>query len=328
MAIISITITESPIQKVYGIPISVSVETNVPATIFYTLDGTTPTVASDIVVGPISLPSDWGAVTLSLFATDGVDSSLVITQEYYSNILGMKKSHNVITNIPAQPIPDDPNNYFGSGSYTPNVVYGNVGGKIVDDPSLPEIPDGYDGTATGTPANYTNEEYNRQNYDIKYSDKTETQSWPEVGTLPANVTIAVPAPVKNFSDANSLTFDPKALVIIQDGRNPPEDLNCQIINRQFFNLGDDEKIRNGSMYFTTADEGNSCTGTYLRPHFNSKENVWIFPYRDSESNRWIFSIEPEDRPTSPRAMEQLILPATTLDDRKVFRWLPFKRSAR
>jgi hypothetical protein len=326
MAIISITITESPIQKVSGIPINVTIDTNIPSTVFYTLDGTTPTTASDIAVGAISIPTEWNSVILSLFATDGVNSSLVVTKTYGPSVVGNRTPRDKVIGLCIQPLPNDNNGYFGAPSSSPNVRYGNIGGNVVDDPSLPEIPDGYDGTATGTPADYTNKEYNRQNYDIKYSDKTATKSWPEVGTLPAHVTIAVPAPVKGFSDANSITFDPKALVIVQDGRNPPADSNTPVINRQFFNMADNERIRDGSMYDTTAYEGNGCTGTYLRPQYNSKDNTWTFPYRDSETNRWIFSIESADRPISPRAIRQLLLPVQTVAERKVFRWIPFKRA--
>jgi hypothetical protein len=49
--IITITITESSVQLVSGIPKSVTITTNFPSTIFYTLDGSTPSVNSLIYVG-------------------------------------------------------------------------------------------------------------------------------------------------------------------------------------------------------------------------------------------------------------------------------------
>jgi hypothetical protein len=132
--------------------------------------------------------------------------------------------------------------------------------------------------------------------------------------------------VSNFSNANSKLFDPKALVIIQDGREDPEDPNVSLINRQFFSMADNEKIRDGSMFQTTGFEGNQATGSFLRPQYNAKDNTWTFPYRDSETNRWIFSIEPAKKAPRTGAMKQVLLPSRTFGERKVFRWIPFKRS--
>ena len=53
MAVITITINESSDQILAGIPKYITLTTNIPATIFYTLDGTTPTTLSDMAVGQI-----------------------------------------------------------------------------------------------------------------------------------------------------------------------------------------------------------------------------------------------------------------------------------
>ena len=85
MATINITITESPFQLVAGIPASIVITTNVPSTVFYSLDGKDPTIYSSVVVGPITLPTDRSFVTFKAFATNGVITSPIITQVYGSS---------------------------------------------------------------------------------------------------------------------------------------------------------------------------------------------------------------------------------------------------
>src|SRR3990167_6391539 len=99
MAVISITITEATKQVVSGIPSSVTLSTNIPSTIFYTLDGTTPTVDSSVYVGPILIPTDDASVTLGLFATNGVDSSAVITKVYGPTMSATRQPHDTVIGL-------------------------------------------------------------------------------------------------------------------------------------------------------------------------------------------------------------------------------------
>lgn len=58
MAVISISLTESQDQVLVDIPRSVTLEANIPSTIFYTLDGTTPTITSSIYIDELFLPTN------------------------------------------------------------------------------------------------------------------------------------------------------------------------------------------------------------------------------------------------------------------------------
>ena len=58
MAVISISLTESQDQVIVDIPRSVTLEANIPSTIFYTLDGTTPTITSSISIDELFLPTN------------------------------------------------------------------------------------------------------------------------------------------------------------------------------------------------------------------------------------------------------------------------------
>lgn len=330
MPVITISIIRSPIELVAGIPRTIEFETNVPATVFYTLDGSDPDLYSSIGVGKISLPTDQNSITLKAFATDGTDTSPIVIFGYGPSWSANRNPRDKVIGLCVQPLPnDDGASSFGSSSPNPYVKYGNIGGITVDSPNIDGPTDGFDGSGDNKSIANPDQEYNRQNYDIVYSTKTTTSGpmgGPKVGNLPAQVRIQVPPPVNNYSDASSKLFDPKALVIIQDGRKPQEDPNMSLINRQFFSLADNEKIRNGSMYFTTGFEGNQTTGSFLRPQYNSKDNTWIFPYRDQETGRWIFSIEPVKKASTKNSMKQILLPSRKFGERKVFKWKPFKRS--
>src|SRR5271166_3530256 len=87
MAVISVTVTQSEEQVVSGIPKTVSITTNIPATIFYTLDGSTPTLFSTMYTGPIFLPVSQLLVVLSILATNGTDSSPIVVEQYETDIV-------------------------------------------------------------------------------------------------------------------------------------------------------------------------------------------------------------------------------------------------
>jgi hypothetical protein len=322
--IINITITESPVQLLSGIPLNVSLEANIPSTIFYTIDGSEPTELSNIYISPIKLPTSRSLVVLKIYATNGVDYSPIITKSYSTNVLGNRMPRSTVVGLDSS-IPSDPPSTFGSSSPNPTTYYGESGGITVDDYKVEGYPDGYDGTATGTTVGRTDKQYNTENYDIKYSTTDHIgQTGRGIGTLPAKTKIVQPIQLNNSNNANSKLFNPKSLVIIQDGREENE--NPPIMMRQFFSLGNPETERDGILYNTTAFDGLGTTGTFLKPHYNPKDNTWTFYYRDFDTNRWIMSIEPVKDSQVNTSINQLLLPSSTFAEKKVFKWFPFKRS--
>jgi hypothetical protein len=323
MAVITINLTESPIEIVEGIPQTVTLSTNIYSTIFYTLNGEDPDTSSSIYVSPIKLPTDEGGVILKVFATNGVDESSIISFTFGSTFVPLRRPRDTVKTNTLYNFND--NRAFSSQSSDLKVIYGNTGGVTVDSPDIEGIPDGYDGN--GQLVGETDLPYNRQNYEIKYSlTDNKGNTGRGIGTLPANVVIEEKLPPPNSTNANSRFFDPKAMVIFQDGREEPELGNVPLINRQFFSLGDNERIRNGSMYYTTALDGNSPTGSMLVPRYNPKDDTWTYYYRDSETNRWIISVEKNRESNNAKLMSQVLMPNRSLADKKVFRWIPFKRS--
>lgn len=325
MAVISITITESSLQLLAGIPKFVSVEANVPSSIFYTLDGTDPTVNSSIYVGTIQLPTSSGTVVFKVFATDGVDSSAILTKIYTSTIVGARQTHDTVSGL--SEVADNRLNLFPFGSVGQHVpgIFGNTGGVNVDTTTPPNFPDGYDGTATGHAPGGT--DLPLTDYDLIYSEyDSEGERGHGIGTLPAQVTVRVPPPTppSTSSKMGDKFFNPRALVIYQDSRDVPYDTNIPQINRQFFATENTETVRNGALLFNTALEGLQPTGSFLRAHFNPRDQTITYYYFDSATLKWIISKEPYV-PKSPEInnLSRIIFSSRTEGAGLVFKWLPF-----
>lgn len=334
MTVISITITQSSDQVVFGIPKTVSISTNIPSTVFYTLDGTAPTLFSSIYTGPIFLPFNQLLVTLSIYATDGTNSSPVVVEQYQTDIVdsNARLPHSATTAQAGYVVPDS---YpFGTPPYQPKQGYLNPAdsGVTVNDPTLPTIPNAFDGF--GNPTTFTNQPYDTTNYQIRYETKdAEGQQGNNIGNLPATVTLPYPSDVQlNTGPTSSqgpeqtnqftTTFDPRAMVIFQDfsqedPNDPPQ------INRQSFSLEDPERARDGTFYYNTGlDASAPASGTFIRSSYNARNNTITCYYRDSWSNKWIISTSPyQPNGTYDGNLAQV----ASAFGGKVFEWLPFTR---
>jgi hypothetical protein len=323
MTVISITITESPMQKMAGIPSSVAMTTNVPATIFYTLDGTEPTIDSLVYVAPIDMPMDEGTVILKAYATDGVSQSATITNTYGTTIVGDRRPRDTVSGI--EPLPHGATFPFGDSTPAGIVgVYGNTGGVIVDNPLKPEIPDGFDGDADGTPAGYTNEP--AYTYENIFSETNSIgMRGKGIGTLPANVTIIRPSPTSpEGTDASSALFNPKALVVYQDSSEPQYDPDVPNLQRSFFSLTNPERARDGNALQTTG--GPAPTGSSLRTQYNPTDNTMTFYYYDNRTGRWIISKE-KFRPKDPdmgNYAGMVFSSRLRAGPAFIFKWIPFQ----
>lgn len=340
MAVISITVTQSSEQVVAGIPKTVSISTNITATIFYTLDGTDPTLFSTIYTGPIHLPFNELLITLKIMATNGTDSSPIVIEQYMTNIVdgNARLSHAPTTAQAGSVIPDS---YpFGTPPYQPQQGYlnpadGGAYNGAVFNPALPATPTGYDGQ--GNPTGFTNQPYNITNYQTTYTDRDASgQQGGNIGNLPGKTTLPYPSDIQpdkgqvsgqgpEFTEQFTTLFDPRAQVIFQDftkedPNDPPQ------INRQFFTLENPERARDGTFYFNTGlDSSAPPSGAFVRSHYNPRTNTITHYYRDSWSNKWIISTAPYQ----PNGTFDGNLAASVMGVKSgagvVFEWLPFTR---
>jgi hypothetical protein len=327
MVVISISLTESSDQIVAGFPTTVALSANVPATIFYTIDGTEPTTASEVYVSAITLPTDVLEFVLKVFATNGVDSSAIVTTTYSTDIL-----HNA--RLPHSILSDDSNNApysqypFGSNSPSPTVTYLNPGsaGVTVDDPTLPEITYGYDANGDPVAANEKFDDYLNIYSTTDYLNKTTSN----VGNLPGKVTIVGRRSALEYtpeeSTRQSPLFNSKAMVIFQDittedPSNPPQ------INPQSFSLENLEVSKDGSALYASGLESPTITGSFLRSYYNPRTQMITSYYRDSSTNRWIISSAPyEPKQTDPGNLSGMVFGRNNGGVGKVFSWNLFRYS--
>lgn len=305
MAVISITITNSSDQTIPGIPNTVSISTSEPAIIFYTLDGSTPNTYSPIYVSPILMPQALLSITLNVFATNQIDSSAVITQQYTGiqseipTAAGARLPHSATT-----PVNTISNGLFpfGTGGPSSDVTYLNPAdaGTTVYNESLPATSNGFD--ANGNPTGFTNQPIANFKFKQKYStSNVEGEVYPGVGTLPATVTvIGKQTPVEysqeqsNFADK---IFNPRALVIYQDSTTE-DPTNPVHINRPYFSLEDQEIVRDGNLLFNTGLDSPPTMGSFVNRYYNARTNMMTSYYYDNTTARWIISSSPF-QPTTP-----------------------------
>lgn len=325
MAVISVSITESSEQVVAGIPRTIALSTNIPSNIFYTLDGTTPTLSSTIYTGPITLPIDRPAVTLSVFASNGTDSSPIIVEYYTTNMLDNTRLPHANTD---QSVGSNlPNLYpFGTNPINPNAPFTSnaLSGVTVDDPSLPTTNTGFDGY--GNPTGFTNKPFNVENYQISYTTTDNLgQTGHGIGTLPGNVTVDVdPPPAENTQQFSNM-FDPRALVIFQDFDNenpndPPQ------INKQYYTSQDPVKARDGNAFYVSGLDAPPPNGGFLRSHYNPRDNTMNYYYLDTWSQRWIISKQKYNPSGNfDGNLSGIVLNTRTPGGRYCYEWLPFTR---
>jgi len=326
MVVISIEIEQSAEEIVSGIPKTVTITASTSAPIFYTLDGSEPTIFSEIYVSAIFLPTDSLTLTLKAMATDGIDTSPVISETYFTNLTVGKNARLAHSATSAQAGDVIESRYpFGSSSPDPNTIFLSSGdvGITVNDPSLEQIIDGYG--ADGEPNSFTNEEYTTENYSIKYSDDDAIgQMGNGIGSLPNNITVTRPVAPPNTTNQFSVAFDPRALVIFQDvSLEDPND--PPYINREFFSLENSDVTRDGNNYYNTGLDSPPVSGSFLRSHFNARDNTMTYYYMDTIANKWIIS----KTPYNPTSNSTDNLGGMALSNRPgakyVYEWRPFAR---
>jgi hypothetical protein len=326
MTVISVSVTNSETEILAGVPRTVTISTNVPALIFYTLNGSAPNLFSTQYTGPIFLPTDQLTIILNILATNGTDSSPIVTEIYQTNMVDSN------LRFPRNNT-DEPPGFnlqglypFGDNEVPSENLFGNPAdvGVTVDNPALPATPTGFDGK--GNPTGFTNHPFDIVNYNIVYSTQNaEGETGPGIGNLPAKVQIDPPQPSIGPEQTNqfSNTFDPKAFVIFQDStkenpNDPPQ------INRMHFSLENNERARDGNAYFNTGLDAPPVSGTFLRSHYNPRTNMITYYYLDTWTNKWIISTQP----FTPNGSFDGNLTGIKISGTgagMVFEWLPFTR---
>lgn len=327
MSVISLSIVESETEIISGIPSSISITANIPCNIFYTLDGTTPTIYSTIYIEPIILSGNQAATTLNVFATDGVNSSPIISNTYQTDLTSqnMRMSHSA-TNAPATDFGNFDPAPFGTPPIQPQQVFTGTGGAGINilNPDLPQIASGFDGS--GNAVGFTNGQslgIPSNDFEIKFSEtNAQGERGNGIGTLPKSTIVSQPAEPEEI-DIQSKFFDPRALVIVQDLTKDQDPGLPPVINRQHFSVENVNAVRDGNQYYNAGLSGLSTTGSLVRQHFNPAKNTITYYYFDSSQNRWIISTVPY----TPKNNQYNYASSMVFGkSNKVFQWINFKAS--
>lgn len=292
MGIITISAIESDTQLVFGIPMLVSLETNIPAIVFYTLDGTIPTTSSDVYIEPIILPTV-STVHLRAFAVSGFDKGyLDIT---YSTD---------VTNI-----------------YISRRIEGYGAGIVIDAYDVPDVlTDGYsidDYNIVDIPIRSS--DYELIDLEIQDSLTLFRMGIPPVSQLEEASAVDWTPTTPNY---NNVFFNPRSLYIIIDGRDGYEDQIISphvIINRPWGSTRDSVKYLQGKEMFEPQPY---ISGGHVRTHYNYQKGIAVSYYFDSNETRWIKSIQSFDPRTVPKNIGKRVQKGGPL----VFKWIYNKRS--
>jgi len=298
MAVITITATGLGSELIAGIPQLVALTTNLPSIIFYTLDGSEPTVASPVYIAPIELPTNI-SVQLRAFAMSGADSgSLNVT--------------------------------FGT---TPLPVFASKQPRITIDAYdvVDVVQDGYSLDAYNV-ANILarGSDIALKDLDIRFS-RTDHLGMPP-GTL---VAIGFPDPrvtaeTKSRSISHTASspnnqnvfFNPKSLFVTMDGRDGYLDQvhdGYRIINRPWGSTMDITSYLGGKLLF---EPNPYISGGFVRSFYNSRKGIVVSYYFDHNETRWIKSIQNYD----PSQLPANIGRRDTTGPPLVFKWIYNKRS--
>lgn len=263
MAVVTLTFTGSAEEITSGIPRFMTITSNVPSTIYFTLDGSVPTLGSPIYVDTFEFSDGETSIALSAFGVD------------YDGYLG-----SVLTQV------------FSANQSQIDVTR-NVGleGIVVDrydDPT--DIPVGYayDGTANAVS-------------DIPRIDLEQIHS--ARGRLGiaagAQIEIGTPAPedtafpfddeFQPFSNAAEDFFNPYAKTIIVDNR---EENAIRITSRPWGSLRTNSMHKNvWSRQELRGSDSTYISGGYIKHFYSPKHNTMVGYYFDQNTNRWVKSIQ-------------------------------------
>jgi len=302
MDTITLTFSSLGIEVLDGIPEFVGITTNLSSMIFYTLDSTLPTMLSTQYTSPVLMPTDGGSVTLSAIAyfLDGYNNlvpSSVMTQTYQidSSITGER-----VRRL----------DFAG-------VVYIYPGGL--------DIPFWYD--SSGDPKVFIDipKEELELSMIVSESEPDGSRRYDVPGgvvdLVPPDETPTTRDNVYNLYSApeDDPNFDPNALLIVIDGRNPRALDTVALINGPHMSLRDPESNYGGIDFYSTG-ETNYRSGSLVKMHYDRKKEIAVFYYFDSNTGRWIKSIQ-----NLPKMDKAKVPPNAVISNPVVFEWNNFGR---
>ena len=250
---IVLTLLESEEQIISGIPEYIEFETDVPANIFYTLDGTDPTIESLIALGKVYLPTSGLTLTVKAIALSADGSSDVLEQVYNSDSTELDGPRNIGEGISVLP--------FGSTSV--NNLSFDADGYAAQESSSDFVDLDIKASITGG-ENQTSVSF------VNFADVD-----PEGDSFSSS------------SVNDNVYFDPTAKLILVDGSTDEAFDNQQVklINRTYNSFDPTSKLFTERL----GQKEPIVTGNYVRSYYNPATKEYVSFYYESVDSRWIIS---------------------------------------
>lgn len=264
VAVLSFIASDEEISA--GIPRFMTIESNVPATIYFTLDGTTPDTNSPIYSDTFEMPDGENTVILSAFGVDSGDiSGPILVQIFAPDITKLDRTHHIkVEGIAVDRFADPTNITEGFDADSNAAVF-------ADDPNIDlrilRSDKGLLGIAEGTVI--------------------------EIGTpLPPNTPFPFDDPFQAESSPSDNFFNPYAKTIIIDHR---EDNVIRILNRPYGSMRSLHREAWGVSELSSTDS-TYISGGFVKRFYSQKTNTMGSYYFDHHSNRWVVGLQ--DLPAS------------------------------
>lgn len=285
---INLTIEKSQIELVSGFPEYIIFKTDIPSTVFYTLDGTTPDVDSLVAEGRVYLPTNQGTVILTAVAISDDDNSDLLIEEF-STIMQITKVQNIgqegirILPLDAESVLNLGYNEDGDPAQQSTIVLENL--DIVASRT----------DYTGMPITGEKDGKTSKYFINLIKDKTK-YSYLD----------------KSSPNNNNVFFDPKAKYIEIDGTTSAamEGQVVKIVNRPYGNFDPVSKGYNEAK----KQSENVITGNLVRSIYDPSTGLYVSFYYESKDSRWIVSKQKTDK-------KLLTINFNSEKNRFVFRWV-------
>jgi hypothetical protein len=275
MAVVTLTFTGSEQEIVSGIPQTMTITANVPATIHFTLDGTTPTTSSPIYTDTFDMTDGVNSITLSAFGIDGDSvSGPILTQVFAPDVTDITVSRNVGMEGFVISRAD-------TGDNTPDGFDADGGTSRFIDVDLETIDIirkefGFAGIEEGTLV------------EVGFPDPSATGSLVDDGFVPFST-----------PEVGEL-FNPNAQVILIDNRI---DNDIQLTLRPYGSLNDEYREIGGQRIREPADDATYVSGGFVRRFYSGKNNVMVSYYFDHNANRYVKNIQ--DLPSNIQSLDNI-----------------------
>ena len=262
MAVVILTFTASEEEISSGIPKQLTIDSNIPSTIHYTLDGNTPTLDSPIYVEPINFPTGVNSITISAFGIDSENNQGYTLTQFFA--------------------PDT----------TRITIARNIGieGIVIDRANYgQDISTAYD--IDGAPARFVDIDPEQLHILTSRGFKGI-----EAGTV---VVINVPLPIDtpsllddNFQEFSTPEraelFNPYAKLILIDNRKQND---IQLMLRPYGSLNNIYREFGGKRLRSTTDDAAYVSGGFVRRFYDQRNGVMVSYYYDHNESRYIKNIQ-------------------------------------